>query len=129
VTRRSRTRGSGGEHEVDRRREPAGPPSLVEDVGDGGGADRTARKGFGERRIEGGRADLIEQAQQVGGLAGERLAPDGEGVEERVGVRAALPEPVPAAEVVRGLRNAQLVTMFTIFPSTVTTRRIVLPVV
>src|SRR2546428_566158 len=35
-----------------------------------------------------------------GGVAGERLAPQGQGVEERVGVRAVLPEPVPAAEVV-----------------------------
>jgi hypothetical protein len=69
-------------------------------LGDGGSADGTACQRVSERRLEGVRADLIEQAQHAGRLTGERLAPEGEGVEEGVGVLAALAEPVPAAEVV-----------------------------
>ena len=47
-----------------------------------------------------GGADLIEQAQQARGLAGERVAADGEGGEERLGLRAGLPEAIAAAQVV-----------------------------
>lgn len=89
------------QHEVERRGLPAGSPALLEHVSDGGGAARPAGEGLGERRIESGGADLIEQAQQARGLTGERLAPDGEGVEEGARVPAGVAEAVAAAEVVR----------------------------
>ena len=55
--------GIGGEHELDRGREPAGAAPGVEDMGDGSGTDRAAREGLGERDVEGTGAHLIEQAQ------------------------------------------------------------------
>ncbi len=92
--------GIGGQHEVEQGRLVAGAVALLEHVGDGGGADRAAREGLGERGIQCGRADLIEQAQQARGLTGERVAADGEGVDEGLGVRTGVPEAIAAAELV-----------------------------
>ena len=44
---------------------------------------------------------LIEQAEQARGVAGERVAAAGEGLEEGLGVRAGVPEAIAAAQVVR----------------------------
>jgi len=69
-------------------------------VGDGGGANGAPRERLRERGVEGSGADLIEQAQHARGLAGQRMPPDGEGVEEGLGLGAGLPEAITAAEVV-----------------------------
>ena len=92
--------GGGRQHEVDRGRLPAGAPALIEHMGDGGGADGAAGERFREGGVEGRRADLIEQAQQTRGLAGEQVAANGEGGEERLRLRAGLPEAIAAAQVV-----------------------------
>jgi hypothetical protein len=92
--------GIGGEHEVDEGGQVAGPALLVEEVGDGGGADGHAAQSLGQGGVEQGRADLIEQAEQVGGLAGERVPADGEGLEEGGGLGTGLPEAIAPAEVV-----------------------------
>jgi hypothetical protein len=44
----------GGQDEIDRRWQVAGAPVLLEQMGDGGGADRLPIEGLGERAIEGG---------------------------------------------------------------------------
>jgi hypothetical protein len=104
--------GVGGQDEVQERRLAAGAPALLEHVGDGRGADRTPAEGLGEGRVQGGRADLIQQAQQARGFAGEGVSPDREGLEEGLGLRAGLPEAIATAEFVRaallGLRSAHL---------------------
>ena len=69
-------------------------------MGDGRGADRAAGERFREGGVERRRADLIEQAQQARGLAGERVAAHGEGGEERLRLRAGMPEAIAAAQVV-----------------------------
>ena len=95
--------GIGREHEVEQGRLAAGAAALVEHVRHGRGADRPPGEGLGERGLQRGRADLIEQTQQARGLTGERVPPDGEGVEEGVGLGAGGPETIAAAEVVRAV--------------------------
>ena len=90
----------GRQHEVEQGRLAAGAAALLEHVGDGGRANSAPRERLRERGVEGGGADLIEQAQQARGLAGQRMSPDGEGVEEGVGLRAGVAEPIAAAELV-----------------------------
>ena len=118
--------GIGGQHEVERRGLAAGAAALLEHVGDGGGADRAAGEGLGERGLQRGRADLIEQAQQARGLAGERVAPDGEGVEEGLGLRAGVPEAIAAAEVVGaallGDERGEMGVVFDALPAIVAAR-------
>src|SRR3989304_3453368 len=71
--------GIGREHEVERGRLAAGAAAVVEHVRHGRGADRPPGEGLGERGLQRGRADLIEQTQQARGLTGERGPPDGGG--------------------------------------------------
>ena len=95
--------GIGREHEVDQGRLAASAAALVEHVRHGGGADRPAGEGLGERGLQRGGADVIEQPQQVRGLPGERVAPDGEGFEEGLGLRAGGAEAIAAPEVMRAV--------------------------
>jgi hypothetical protein len=90
----------GGEHEVDEGRQVARPALLVEEVGDGGRTDGAPAQGLGEGGGERGGADLIEEAEQVGRLAGERMPADGEGFQEGGGLRTRLPEAIAPAEIV-----------------------------
>jgi hypothetical protein len=93
--------GIGGQHEVEQGWLPAGAATLLEHVGDGRGADRAPGEGLGERRLQRGSADLIEQAQQARGLAGQGVVTDGQGVEEGLGLRAGVAETIAAPERVR----------------------------
>jgi hypothetical protein len=68
-------------------------------VSHGGRADRSPGEGLAERGVQGGAADLVKQPQQAGGLAGERLAAEREGLEERVGVSARGAEAIATAQV------------------------------
>jgi len=54
----------GGQHQVDRWREPACPAPLVQDLGtEAALMDGVPRECFGERGVEDARAGLIEQAE------------------------------------------------------------------
>ena len=91
-----------GQHDGERRWRTAGPALLIEHVGDGGRADGPAREGLGERGIERGRAEAVEQIEQAARFGGERMAPRGERLEEGVGVGAAAAEQIAPAQLVRG---------------------------
>jgi hypothetical protein len=92
-----------GQHDGDRRRQPAGVAALIEDVRDGDGAEGAPRAGLAEGRIEGAGADLVEEPQQLGRGSGQGLAAEGQCVEEGGGVRAGLPEAIAAPELRRAV--------------------------
>jgi hypothetical protein len=74
---------------------------LVEHVCDGLGRERAAPEGIGDGGVEGRGAEAIEQPQEPGGRTSEVPAAQGDGVEERLGVRACGAEPVAPAKLVR----------------------------
>ena len=58
--------GVGGQDHVERRARAAGAGALVEDVGDGGGAEGAAGERVGEGGVELGRAVPVEEPEQAG---------------------------------------------------------------
>jgi hypothetical protein len=90
-----------GPDDVDRRRQPARPPALIEEVRDGDGAEGAPGEGLAEGGVERAGAHLVEEPEQLGRWSDQRLAAEGERVEECGGVRAGLAEAITAAECMR----------------------------
>ena len=91
-----------GQHDGERRWGATGPELLIEHVGDGGRTDRTSPEDLGERGVERGRAEAIEQVEQTPRFAEKRMAPLGERLDEARGVRAQTAEPITPAQLVSG---------------------------
>jgi len=68
--------------------------ALVQQMGDGSGIDGAAGQRGGQRGVERAGPVLIEQAQERRGLRRQRLAAQGEGLEEGRRLRAALAEAI-----------------------------------
>ena len=73
---------------------------LVEHVGDRLGGEGAPPKGIGDRRVEGGGAETIEEAEQSGGGATQVAAAEGDGAQERIRVVACGSESVAASKLV-----------------------------
>src|SRR5277367_1258252 len=80
---------------------PRGALRLIEDVRNRLGRERAAPEGIGDGRVEGLRAEAIEELEQPRGGAPEVPAAERDGAQERLGVRARGAEPVAPAELVR----------------------------
>jgi hypothetical protein len=70
---------------VDRRRQVARAPLLLEEMGDRRRADRLPRQGLGQGRIEGAGADVIKQSQEARGLGGQGGVAGGDGPRRATG--------------------------------------------
>ena len=126
MTRRSRTRGSAGSTRSSRGGWRRARRRCSSTWATEAALIAPAGEGLGERRVQRGGADLIEQAQQARGLAGEGVAADGEGVEEGLGLGAGVPEAIAAAEVVGvallGDERGEMGVVFDALPAIVAAR-------
>src|SRR5271170_6187633 len=90
-----------GQRVLEGRWRPRGALRLIEHVGDRLGRERAAPEGIGDGRVEGLRAEAIEELEQPRGGAPEVPAAERDGAQERLGVSARGAEPVAPAELVR----------------------------
>jgi len=90
-----------GEHDLDRNRLAPSATTLVENVSDGVGGERTATVSLDDRQVEIGGAAPIEQAKQSRGRSSEVPAVQGDLVEERVCARATGDQAIAPAMIAR----------------------------
>lgn len=91
--------GIGGQDDVDRRREMAGAPALLEEMGDRCRANGLPLEGLCQRRVEEAGADLIEEIEQAGGLSNHRSLAARERLEKRLGMGTCGAQAIAPAEV------------------------------
>ena len=90
-----------GQRVLEGRQRPCGTLRLIEHVRDRLGRERAAPESVGDRRVEGHRAESVEELEQPRGGASEGPAAQRDGAEKRLGVSADRAEPVAPAELVR----------------------------